>query len=133
MKKLTVCLIMSLFLVGVYGMASAHYGMVIPSDSMVMQGENKVVKVTLSFSHPFEGHGMELVKPGAFGVMANGKKADLLGKLNKTKVMDHTAWTIDYKIDRPGVYMPRTALSSITQRPWSLHSVMMKAGMRKSA
>jgi cobalt/nickel transport protein len=105
MKKLTVCLIMSLFLVGVYGMASAHYGMVIPSDSMVMQGENKVVKVTLSFSHPFEGHGMELVKPGAFGVMANGKKADLLGKLNKTKVMDHTAWTIDYKIDRPGVYM----------------------------
>ncbi|MBW1798254.1 MAG: DUF4198 domain-containing protein, partial [Deltaproteobacteria bacterium] len=105
MKKLTVCLIMSLLLVGVYGMASAHYGMVIPSDSMVMQGENKVVKVTLSFSHPFEGHGMELVKPGVLGVMANGKKADLLGKLKKTKVMGHTAWTADYKINRPGVYM----------------------------
>ena len=105
MKKLTVCLIMFLFLAGVYGMASAHYGMVIPSDSMVMQGENKVVKVTLSFSHPFEGIGMELVRPKVFGVMANGKKADLLGKLKKAKVMDHTAWTVDYKIGRPGVYM----------------------------
>jgi len=105
MKKLAVCLIMSLLLVGVYGMASAHYGMVIPSDSMVMQDENKVVKVTLSFSHPFEGQGMELVKPGVFGVMANGKKADLLDKLKKTKVMGHTAWTADYKINRPGVYM----------------------------
>ena len=105
MKKMTVCLIMSLFLAGGYGVASAHYGMVIPSDSMVMQGEDKVVKVTLSFSHPFEGHGMELVKPKVFGVMANGKKTDLLSKLKKTKVMDHTAWTTDYKINRPGVYM----------------------------
>ena len=87
------------------GQASAHFGMVIPSDSMVMQGENKDVKVTLSFSHPFEGHGMELVKPVAFGVMANGKKQNLLGDLKKVQIMDHTAWEVYYKVKRPGVYI----------------------------
>jgi cobalt/nickel transport protein len=72
---------------------------------MVMQREGKVVRVTLSFSHPFEGHGMELVKPKLFGVVARGKKTDLLGVLKKTKVMDHTAWETEYTIKRPGIYV----------------------------
>jgi cobalt/nickel transport protein len=105
MKRLVICMISIFSLVMFAGAASAHFGMVIPSDSMVMQGESKDVKLTLSFSHPFEGVGMELVKPAVFGVMANGKKVDLLGSLKKTKVMGHTAWTVDYKVQRPGVYM----------------------------
>ena len=35
----------------------AHFGMLIPSDSMIMQEDNKTVTLTLSFSHPFEGQG----------------------------------------------------------------------------
>jgi len=105
MKKSVGCLMIVMFLVGAYGMAYAHFGMVIPSDSMVMQGESKVVNVTLSFSHPFEGEGMELVKPGAFGVIFDGKKQDLLNNLEETKVMGHTAWQVDYRIKRPGVYV----------------------------
>jgi len=105
MKKTVFCCVLGLFVLSAYGIAFAHYGMVIPSDSMVMQGESKNVKVTLSFSHPFEGEGMELVKPIVFGVMANGKKQDLLGKLGKTRVMGHTAWDVEYAIKRPGVYM----------------------------
>lgn len=85
--------------------ASAHFGMVSPSDSMVMQGESKIVNIKLSFSHPFEGHGMELVKPKVFSVNANGKKKNLLGSLKKTKVMGHTSWETNYKVKRPGVYM----------------------------
>jgi cobalt/nickel transport protein len=87
------------------GQAFAHFGMVIPSDAMVMQGERQVVTLTLSFSHPFEGVGMELAKPKAAGVMVNGKKLDLLDRVSKSLVMGHTAWKIDYKINRPGVYM----------------------------
>jgi len=49
--------------------AQAHYGMIIPSDSMVMQKENRTVTLKLSFSHPFEGIGMELEKPGDFTVI----------------------------------------------------------------
>ena len=105
MKKSLFCCVLGLFILSAYGMVFAHYGMIIPSDSMVMQGENRNVKVTLSFSHPFEGEGMELVKPKGFGVMANGKKQDLLGKLKKTRVMGHTGWDVGYIIKRPGVYM----------------------------
>ncbi|UCD87218.1 MAG: DUF4198 domain-containing protein, partial [Desulfobacterales bacterium] len=43
--------------------ASAHFGMVIPSDQMVMQGEITDVTVDLLFWHPFEDIAMELVKP----------------------------------------------------------------------
>ncbi|WP_022668356.1 DUF4198 domain-containing protein [Desulfospira joergensenii] len=104
MKKASVC---SVFLFIVFAAVSvqAHYGMVIPSDSMVMQDDARTVHVTASFSHPFEMIGMELVKPKIFSVLANGKNQDLLGSLKQTKVMGHTAWETDYKIKRPGVYM----------------------------
>ena len=104
MKKLLFGCVLGLFFLCVSQTVFAHFGMVIPSDSMVMQGENRDVTLTLSFSHPFEGVGMELAKPLVFGVIANGKKQDLLGKLKETKVMGHKAWTTDYKIKRPGVY-----------------------------
>jgi nickel transport protein len=87
------------------GTAFAHFGMLIPSDSMVMQGDNRTVSVILSFSHPFEVVGMELVKPRVFGVMANGKKQDLLNTLKETKVMGHMAWKAGYPVKWPGVYM----------------------------
>ncbi|RLB82488.1 MAG: DUF4198 domain-containing protein [Deltaproteobacteria bacterium] len=89
----------------VAGPASAHFGMVIPSDQMVMQGEDTVIKIDLMFWHPFEGIGMELVKPAKFGVVINGRETDLLGSLRPTKTKGHQTWTTSYKIKRPGVYM----------------------------
>jgi len=79
--------------------------MLIPSDSMVMPDENRTVNLKLSFSHPFEGAGMELVKPADFGVMVGGEKEGLLDTMKETKVMGHTAWESFYRIKRPGVYM----------------------------
>ena len=87
------------------GQAVAHFGMVIPSDDMVMQGEPQTVTLQLSFSHPFEGVGMELTKPKTVGVVANGNMLDLLDRVSKSLVMGHLAWKIDYKVNRPGVYM----------------------------
>jgi cobalt/nickel transport protein len=98
-------LVVLVILVAFGGTASAHFGMVIPSDTMVMQEDNRTVTVALSFSHPMERVGMELEKPKAFGVSANGRSTDLLGQLKSAKVMDHTAWTVDYAIKRPGVYL----------------------------
>ncbi len=105
MKKFFIFIIMSIIASFSAGAALAHFGMLIPSDSMVMQEDNRTINLKLSFSHPFEGEGMELVKPNAFGVMANGEKADLLETLTKTKVMGHTAWETSYTIKRPGVHM----------------------------
>ncbi len=84
--------------------ASAHFGMVIPSDSMVMQGEKRVIRVVTSFSHPMEMMGMDLLKPVRFGVLSRGRKINLRGDLEETTVMNRKAWLIDYKIELPGVY-----------------------------
>jgi len=83
----------------------AHFGMLIPSDSMIMQNDERTINLKLSFSHPFERIGMELVKPEVFGVLANGQNNNLLGNLKKTTVMNHTAWNLDYKVKKPGIYM----------------------------
>lgn len=105
MKKSIVCIMAIACLLYLYGMASAHFGMVIPSDSMVMQGDNKIVTLQLSFSHPMERVGMKLEKPEAFVVISNGKKKNLCGELKEITVMGHTAWQADYRVKRPGVYM----------------------------
>jgi cobalt/nickel transport protein len=85
--------------------ASAHFGMVIPSDTMVMQEDSKTVQVTLSFSHPMERVGMDLEKPKVFSVTTGGKAVDLLSQIKAAKVMDHEAWAVNYKITRPGTYI----------------------------
>jgi len=94
---------LSLWILGVASLAFGHFGMVIPSDNMVMQGENRTVTVTLSFSHPFEMIGMEMEKPSSVCVVASGKKKDLLGNIHETKVMGHRAGELSYGIRRPGV------------------------------
>jgi len=81
-----------------------HFGMVIPSDSMVMSDDNKTIQLSLSFSHPFEMHGMPLVKPTQFNVDINGKKMNLIHQLKETRIMNNQAWNLNYKINRPGVY-----------------------------
>jgi len=106
MMKKMFFFMMVFFLAGCFkgNLAFAHFGMVIPSETMVMQGDNREVKVVCSFSHPFERNGMELQKPVRVGVMSRGKMQDLLPALKRTKVFDHTAWEVDYRVKRPGVY-----------------------------
>jgi cobalt/nickel transport protein len=84
--------------------ASAHFGMVIPSDQVVMQGEKTNLKVDLRFWHPSDDIGMELVKPAKFGVVINDEETDLLDSLKSTKTKGHQTWTTNYKIKRPGIY-----------------------------
>ena len=84
--------------------AFGHFGMIIPSDNMVMQNDNRMVNLQLSFSHPMELIGMELVKPKVFKVITGDKEFDLIGDLKPIRVMDQSAWELEYKIKRPGVY-----------------------------
>jgi len=82
----------------------AHFGMIIPSDSMVMQNDNRVIDVTLSFSHPFEMVGMDMVTPKKYSVLMDGKETNLVDLLKETRLLGHKAWTMKYTINRPGVY-----------------------------
>ena len=105
MKKVMFELLSFVLAIFTVSPALAHFGMVIPSDQMVMQGESTDVKVDLLFWHPFEDIAMELAKPAKFAVVVNGKETDLLGSLKSTKTKGHQTWTTSYKIRRPGVYM----------------------------
>ncbi|MBW1676155.1 MAG: DUF4198 domain-containing protein [Deltaproteobacteria bacterium] len=105
MKKGTFLVLFLVLTLVTAGRASAHYGMVIPSDQMVMQGEDTNIKLHLLFWHPFEGHGMELVKPAKFAVVVSGKETNLTGSLKPTRTKGHQTWTASYKIKRPGVYV----------------------------
>jgi cobalt/nickel transport protein len=85
--------------------AQAHFGMLIPSDTMVMQQDPRSIQLTLSFSHPMEMIGMDLEKPKQFSVVANGKQIDLLNQITSTQVMGHPGWKTTYAIKRPGIYV----------------------------
>jgi len=93
----------TLFLMGLAGQAIAHFGMVIPSEHIVTP-QKKNVQLTLSFSHPFEGIGMDLAKPEKWYMVMDGNQTDLSTTLLQDKVMDHTAWQSQVEIKRPGVY-----------------------------
>ena len=105
MKKglIAVCLI-ALMVSVLATQAGAHFGMVIPSDAMVMQEDSRTINVSLSFSHPFEMIGMPLVRPEKFFVVTADKQVDLKSTLEKIKVMDHDAWQTGYAIKFPGLY-----------------------------
>lgn len=85
------------------GEALAHFGMVIPSENIVTP-EKKTITVDVSFSHPFEMIGMNMVKPKQFQMISGNDKIDLLPQLKEGKVMEHQAWTTDIAIKKPGVY-----------------------------
>lgn len=104
MKKTVIALMLGLPLWAPQGPVFAHFGMLIPSDSMVMQGENRVIRIVGSFSHPMKMMGMDIAKPVRFGVMTRGEKINLLADLKETTVMGRKAWLDDFKIWRPGVY-----------------------------
>ena len=104
MKKLFVFLIS----VGSLLFAStcyAHFGMIIPSDSMVMADDSRTIELNLSFSHPFEVNGMDLEHPKSFLVYENGKQKDLTPELSASTVMNHKSWKASYTMKRPGVYL----------------------------
>lgn len=103
-KQIIGILTLSLLLLAAAAPAPAHFGMVIPSDSMVAPEGERSVTLTLSFSHPFEGIGMALAKPKTFGMVADGKTTDLASSLTQAQVMDHAAWTATVPLKRPGAH-----------------------------
>ncbi len=105
MKKLVLGLLVCAGCLMFTGPVWAHYGMVIPSDEMIMPDEDKTIALTLSFSHPFEQIGMPLETPAAFTVWTHGQQTDLKPNLKPTQVMAQPAWRTDYKIFRPGAYI----------------------------
>jgi cobalt/nickel transport protein len=90
--------------VALAGAVQAHFGVIQPSGSMIMQGDNPNLELTLSFCHPFEQKGMVMAKPKAFGVKVGKEKMDLLNSLQETKVLEQQAWKTTFALKKPGIY-----------------------------
>jgi len=81
---------------------SAHFGVLIPDDDIVSQGDSRVIQLDAKFIHPMEGHYMQMERPMALGVMVRGKKEDLLQTARKKEVGGFSTWRVQYQIKRPG-------------------------------
>ncbi|MBP3730384.1 MAG: DUF4198 domain-containing protein [Mailhella sp.] len=82
----------------------AHFGMIIPSDSVIEDQSEAKIELQVSFSHPMEGNGMNMAKPVSFKVFADGKSEELAGSLQPATILDHDAWKLPFQFKKPGVY-----------------------------
>lgn len=98
------CTLALLFVTLICGPAAAHFGVLIPSDNMVMPDDPRTITLNLSFSHPFEQAGMELKTPAKFFVQNAGAKHDLKNTLQPETIMGKPAFSCNYAIKRPGIY-----------------------------
>lgn len=98
------CLAGIVMILGFSAPAMAHFGMVIPSASVVEDRKGATISLELSFSHPMELVGMPLARPKAVRVIANGQAEDLAASLQAGKVLQHDAWNLQYTVKKPGVY-----------------------------
>ena len=105
MKKSWATLLAMVAVLLASGPVCAHFGMLIPSQATVSKGDPKTLDLQISFSHPMEMVGMDMAKPKAFGVMAGGTKEDLRGTLKPAQVMGKAAWSSQFNIKKPGVYI----------------------------
>jgi cobalt/nickel transport protein len=93
-------------LVSLFSIASqAHFQMILPSADIVGVNDGRRISLDLFFCHPFEGHGMHMEKPAAFGVMADGKKTDLTGSIRQETINGHKGWRTGFDLRRPGDYL----------------------------
>lgn len=105
MKYVKIALILSfLFFISLES-GYTHFGMVIPSDNMVMQDESRTIDIHLSFSHPFEMIGMILEKPHQVILARDGKTTEIKDQLIPEDVMGFPAWKLNYGLKRPGAHI----------------------------
>lgn len=84
--------------------ALAHFGLVIPSSSTVMDKTQADVKIDIAFAHPFEQEGLTMAKPREFFVVADGAKTSLTEKLTDAIYLGQAAYKAEYRIGKPGIY-----------------------------
>ena len=106
MKKLRSCTLSLAFGLMCFATSSAfaHFGMVIPSQSNVMESTDANMTLSLKFWHPFENRGMNLEKPAAFQVYTNDQAENLLPALEQKQEQGMTTWQASYTVKRPGLY-----------------------------
>ena len=83
--------------------ALAHFQVLVPSTDIVTGQGRENVDFDILFTHPMEdGPVMEMAAPKQFGVLAAGRRFDLLPGLKSRHIDGKTAYTYTCQIRRPG-------------------------------
>jgi cobalt/nickel transport protein len=86
--------------------AQAHFQELLPSTDIVPDEGDRTVNLSIVFTHPVErGPTMNMGEPIQFGVLADGKKTDLKSSLKLTPFDGKTAYSAQYKVQKPGDYV----------------------------
>lgn len=103
-KRFIGFVILALFLAAVP--VVAHFQALVPTTDVVGPESDKLVELQVLFTHPMEGHLMNMEKPKAFGVVIKGEKpVDLLGTLREAEEGKMKRWETRYKVREPGDHM----------------------------
>lgn len=93
------------FALAIPSSAFAHFFVVQPSKAVVEERSDAKITIDVRFAHPFEQALMDNEKPKQFGVLAGGKKTDLLGSLAVAKKGDARTYVAQYQLKKPGDYV----------------------------
>jgi cobalt/nickel transport protein len=86
--------------------AQAHFQEILPDQDILPDEGDRIVRLSIVFTHPMEGGPtMDMGKPEAFGVLADGRKIDLRAALQPTSFKDKKAYDAAYKVEKPGDYV----------------------------
>jgi cobalt/nickel transport protein len=105
MKGFTRFLISIVFVLFLATTAFAHFGVIMPSDDIIGEKDQKKINLKVYFMHPFEQEWLNMEKPKLFIVMLGDEKTDLLSTLVNKKVKGKNAWEAQFTIKRPGDYI----------------------------
>jgi cobalt/nickel transport protein len=93
-------------LLGAAAVAWPHFQVLRPSADTVSSPADRTVDFEIVFTHPMEqGPVMEMARPRRFGVLAGGKKHDLLPTLKPSKQQGKTCYTASYDLKAPGDHL----------------------------
>ena len=86
-------------------LSQAHFGLIVPSRTMIMSQREAPITLDVAFAHPFSRQGMDMEKPEKFFVRHDGGETDLTASLAPAEFYGKRSWKCDYKVARPGVYL----------------------------
>ena len=86
------------------GRAEAHFSMLIPSSSTVMEDKESSLELDVFSAYPMEMRGLDMQQPKSLSVTRDGKVEDLKAMLKPATIIGHQAWRAVYEVKQPGVY-----------------------------
>ncbi|MEJ5299649.1 MAG: DUF4198 domain-containing protein [Thermodesulforhabdaceae bacterium] len=106
-----ICLGIVIFGVLIASSARAHFGVIIPSDDIIISKDSKKIILDIKFIHPMEDVYMEMEKPKKVTVFHSGQEENLtqslVAKKGKGKSQDksYTYWETSYTVKKAGDYI----------------------------